>query len=219
MKKLLLFSCVVVLSLVATAQEKLTEGVITTKQTISTDNPQMQAQLDAMGEMVSTTYFKGSNSRVEMNNPMSGPMTIISSQDKMKSLTLMDNPMIGKKYNIQDVEVTPEMEENIKIEDGTATKTVLGYECKEKIITVNQDGSEIKMSMFITDEIVPVMTQQTAMLSKKIQGYPMYMVMNMNQQGMAMTVTMEVTNIEKTSVSDDKFDMTPPEGYTEMKGM
>ncbi|MBO3117157.1 DUF4412 domain-containing protein [Winogradskyella sp. DF17] len=219
MKKILLLSCVVVLSLVATAQEKLTEGVITTKQTISSDNPQMQAQLDAMGDMMSKTFFKGNNSRVEMDNPMTGPMTVISSQEKMKTLTLMDNPMMGKKFAMQDVEVTPETLENVKVEDGSATKTILGYSCKEKIVTVNQDGTEVKMSMFVTDQIVPVMTQQTASLGDKINGYPLYMVINMSQQGMAMTITMEVTDIDKSSVSDDKFDMTPPEGYTKMEGM
>lgn len=219
MKKILLLSCVVVLSLIASAQEKLTEGVITTKQTISSDNPQMQAQLDAMGDMMSKTFFKGNNSRVEMDNPMTGPMTVISNQEKMKTLTLMDNPMMGKKFAMQDVEVTPETLKNVQVEDGSATKTILGYDCKEKIVTVNQDGTEVKMSMFVTDQIVPVMTQQTASLGDKINGYPLYMIINMSQQGMAMTITMEVTDIDKSSVSDDKFDMTPPEGYTKMEGM
>jgi hypothetical protein len=220
MKKLILLSLAVVFSLVATAQDKITEGVITTKQTLSTDNAQMQATFDQMGDMMATTYFKGTKSRVEMSNPMSGDMVVISDQDKMQSLTLMDSPMMGgKKFMLQTVEVTPEMLENISVEEGSATKTILGYECKEKIVTMVQDGVEVKMSMFTTDEIVPVMTQQTSMLGDKISGYPMFMVMNMNQQGMAMTMTMEVMKLDKTSVSDDKFNMTPPEGYTKMEGM
>lgn len=219
MKRIFVFSLALLFGLVITAQEKLSEGVITSTQKMSTDNPQMQAQLDAMGTMTTTTYFKGSNSRVEMNNPMTGPMVIISNQDKMQTLTLMDNPTMGKKFMLQTVEITPETLENITIEDGTASKTVLGYDCKEKIVTVNQDGVELKMSMFITDKIVPVMTQTTSMLGDKINGYPLYMVMDMNQQGMAMTITIEVTNIDKSAITDDKFKLTPPEGYTEMSGM
>ncbi len=37
--------------------------------------------------------------------------------------------------------------------------------------------------------------------------------MNMNQMGMDMTMTMEVTAVNGEAVSADKFDMTPPEGY------
>lgn len=219
MKKLLVLSVVVCFTLVSTAQEKLTEGVITTKQSISTDNPQMQAQIDAMGEMTSKTFFKGTNSRVESNNVMTGPMTIITSKEEMKSLTLMDNPMLGKKFVFQNITVTPESMENITVEDGEGTKTILGYDCKEKIVTMVQNGAEVKMSMFVTDAIAPVMTQQTSSLGDKIKGYPLYTVMNMTQQGMAMTVTMEVTEVNKATVADDKFDMTPPEGYTKMEGM
>lgn len=214
MRNILLFS-VLLISILGTAQEKLKEAIITSKQTISTDSPQMQARFDAMGETVSTTYIKGNNSRVEMNSPMTGPMVVITNGDKMKSLTLMDNPMAGKKFTIEDLELTPEMKDNIEVVDGNTTKTILGYECEEKIITMSQNGGEVKMTMFVTNKISPVKTQQTAMLDDQIKGYPLYKVINMKQSGMEMTITTEVTNIEATSVSDEKFELDVPEGYTE----
>ena len=57
MKKLLVL-LLAVFSLSTFAQEKISEGVITMKQTISSDDATVQAQLDMIGQMTSTTYFK-----------------------------------------------------------------------------------------------------------------------------------------------------------------
>ena len=51
------------------------------------------------------------------------------------------------------------------------------------------------------------------MMGADLKGYPLYLTMYMSQPGMNLTITQEVTEIKKESVSDDKFDMTPPEGY------
>lgn len=218
MKKLLLLSLAITFSVVAIAQEKITEGIITSKQTISSENPVVKAQMESMGEIIGITYFKGSKSRAEISNEMTGDITVISDAEKMKTLTLMDSAM-GKNYMAQSTELTEEQLDAIEITEGTETKTILGYDCKEQIITISQNGIEMKMIMFITKDIEPILTQQTAMLGDKIQGFPLYVEMTMNQQGIDMTITTEIIKIEKIAVSDDKFNMTPPEGYTELGGM
>ena len=218
MKKILALGLILTFNIVAVAQEKITEGIITTKQTISSENEAVKAQLESMGELKAITYFKGSKSRAEVSNQMTGNITVIADADEMKSLTLMDSGM-GKNYMIQSTDLSEEQLNAITISEGTETKTVMGYECKEQIVTVSQAGVEVKMRMFTTDKIAPIITQQTAMLGNKIKGFPMYITMSMNQQGMDMTITTEVTKIEKTAVAEDKFSMTPPEGYTELGGM
>ena len=74
----------------------------------------------------------------------------------------------------------------------------------------------MKMEMFITDQIEGVMTQQTAMLGSKVKGYPLFMVMTMNQMGAEIVITTEVTKMEAQPVDDGKFSLTPPEGYEKM---
>jgi hypothetical protein len=224
MKKILVFSLAVLLGMVTYAQEKLTEGKITMTQTMSTDNAQMQAMLDqTMGgkPMETVAYVKGNKSRSEVSNPMSGNIVTIFDMDKKEMLLLMDNAMLGKKYatTIITKEEEEKMKENTTIVKGTETKTILGYECTKQTVTVDQDGANMVMEMYITDKIAPVVSQQTSFLGNKLEGLPMYMVIKMNQQGMNMTITTEVTNIEKETVSDDKFSLTPPEGYTKMEGM
>ncbi|MCT4630824.1 DUF4412 domain-containing protein [Winogradskyella sp.] len=219
MKKILVLAVMSMFTFVVAAQEKIKEGIVTSKQTMTTDNEQMQAQFDAMGDMMSTIYFKGTKSRVELSNPMSGDVVVISDSEEMQTLTLMNNPMLGKKFMLQNVEVTPEMLENVKLEATDETKTIIGYECKLYHVTTTEQGVEVKMDMYVTEEIAPVMTQQTSVLGEKLKGFPLYMEMHVNQQGMSMVVKTEVTELKKETVSDDKFSMTPPEGYTKMEGM
>jgi len=211
-------------TLIATTQEKFNEGKITMSQTLSTDNEEMQAMLEQMmgGKLMETvSYVKGQKSRTEINNPMTGDLITISNMDENQMLLLMDNPMLGKKYSLTSLGTGEEgdINDDITIVEGTETKTILGYECKQHMVTIDQDGVKMEMEMYITDKIVPVMSQQTAMLGNKLKGFPMYMVLKMNQQGMAMTITTVVTQLNKESVADGIFTLTPPEGYTKMEGM
>ena len=73
------------------------------------------------------------------------------------------------------------------------------------------------MKMFVTDKIL-AQEQYGAMLGGKLKGFPMYMVVTVNQPGMGnMNITMEVTELKNEKVADSKFDMTIPEGYTKME--
>lgn len=213
MKKTLTLFLALSLSLIALAQEKITEGIMTTKQMITSDNEQMSAMFSSIGEMKGTTYFKNTKSRAEVSNPLTGDVTIIADADTQQMLMLM-NSQYGKIYTEQSTALTEEMSNSIKVEEGTETKTILGYECKEHTVTMKAEGQEVKMILYVTDKIAPIITQQTAMLGDKIKGFPMHIVMEMNQQGANMKITTEITELKKETVSDDKFDMTPPEGYT-----
>lgn len=223
MKKIFLLSLAFIMSFSVFAQETFKEGKLTMNQTITTNNEEMKGMIDQMfgGEpMQIVMYIKGNKSRSEVSNAMSGDVVSISDSESMQTLMLMDNPMIGKKYSKTALSEADEkeLEENVTITEGEGTKTILGYECKEQIIKVVQEGVEMEMTMYVTDKILPVMTQQTSMLGNKLNGFPMYMVMNMNQQGMDMIMTFEVVEMNKESVPDSKFDMTPPEGYSELQG-
>jgi hypothetical protein len=216
MKNILLFIAVVGFSYTSIAQEKFTEGEITMKQTMSSPNEQFNASLSAIGDMIMTTYVDGTKSRTESSNPMSGDVIVIIDGESNELLQLMDVPGLGKKYTSQKVEVTEEMSKNITVTEGTETKNVLGYDLKQYIININQDGTEMTMEMFITDKIQGVKTQQTAMLGDKVNGYPLYLIIKMNQMGAEIIIKSEVVKMEAKTVDDNKFSLTPPEGYEKM---
>jgi hypothetical protein len=215
MKKLLSILLLAV-TISTVAQDKFTEGVITMTQSMSSPNEQVKAQLDMMGDMITTTYVDGKKSRTESSSPMTGDITVIIDSESNELLQLMDIPGMGKKYTAQNMEITEEMMKNITVEEGAETKEILGYNCKQYVVTVKQQGTEMKMEMFITDQIEGVMTQQTAMLGSKVKGYPLFMVMTMNQMGAEIVITTEVTKMEAQPVDDGKFSLTPPEGYEKM---
>lgn len=217
MKKILVLVALT-FSVMVSAQKAITEGKITSKQTVSTDNEQMQAQLEMMGKMESITLFKGQSSRSEMDNPMAGNVVTIINSDKKEMLILMDNPALGKVYTKEDISLSKEDLENVTVTKGNETKTVLGYTCQKYTTAITKDGVKIEMVLYTT-EAIPVTSQQTTALGDKIKGFPLYAEMKMNQMGMDMTVTTEVTKIEPQSVSSELFNTTPPEGYKNMKGM
>jgi hypothetical protein len=216
MKKILLLA-ITLLSIASIAQEKFTEGIITMKQTMDSPNETVKAQLEMMGDMLTTTYLKGMKSRTESNSPMTGDIIVIIDSESKNMLQLMDIPGMGKKFLTQKMELTEEMINNITVTEGSETKNVLGYDLKHYIVTIAQEGAPIKMELFTTDKIDSVMTQQTAVLGDKIKGYPLYMVMTMTQMGAEMIVTSEVTEIKSEPVADGKLSLTPPEGYTEIQ--
>ncbi|WP_452596654.1 DUF4412 domain-containing protein [Pontimicrobium sp. MEBiC01747] len=203
------------LTVMVSAQKKITEGVIVSKQTMSSDNEQVKAQLEMMGAMETTTYFKNDKTRSELSNPMSGDVVTVSNAESV--LVLMDNPMLGKKYMLQNVKEAEKQVQDIQVTPGTETKTILGYECKQYTVVLKQDAGNVEMEMYTTEDI-PARSQQTSMVAEKVKGFPLYVVMKMSQMGTNMVITTEVTDIKKETVADDKFNMTPPEGYEKKDG-
>ena len=215
MKKTLFLSFALLLSISVSAQNKIEEGIMTTKQSMSSDNEQMNSQLQLMGDTNSTTYFKDDKSRSETSSPMTGDVTIVIDGTAKQMLMIMSNPQLGKKYSIQSAEPNEEDLAKISVKKGEETKTVLGYKCQQYIVTMEQNGQEVEMHMFTTDEILAV-SQNTTAMGGKVEGFPLYFVMKMNQMGSNIEIRSEVIKIDEVAVSDDKFNMTPPEGYTKL---
>jgi hypothetical protein len=215
MKKILVL-LILVLSTNAIAQKKITEGVIKTKMTMSSENPQVNQQLSMMGDLMMTTYFKGNNSRSEMKNPMAGNNTTILNGDAKKLLALLDNPYLGKKYKEQSIDISKQDLDSIQVIANGKVKTILGYECKGYDVVVKLEGVENKMTLFTTDKITAI-NQNNAMLGEKSTGFPMYVVTSINQGGMVMQMTLEVTKVESEKVDDLLFKLDIPKGYTKME--
>ena len=218
MKKLVLLSLTLLLSIVAVAQEKIEEGIMTTKQSMSSDNELMNTQLQSMGDTNSVTYFKGDKSRSDISSPMTGDMSIVIDGTEKQMLMLMNQSSLGKKYVLQSTDPSNEDMDNVKVEKGNETKTILGYQCQQYMVTMKQDGKEVKMEMFTTNKISAI-SQNTTAMGDKVEGFPLYYVLKMNQMGATIEIISEVIKIDKESVPEDKFSMTPPEGYTKMEGM
>lgn len=130
----------------------------------------------------------------------------------------MDNAMIGKKYMESDISPSDEDLDQMSIEKTNETKTILGYECTKYNVTMSKNGADVKMEIYATDKLKAI-SQQAASFGKDFSGFPMYMSMAIEQQGMKMNMVIEVTEVKAEKVSDDKFSMTPPEGYSKTENL
>lgn len=211
MKKITLFALLLV-CLNLFAQENISEGIIVQKQTLSSTNEEMNTQLAMIGDMQTTTYFKLNKSRSEMSNPMAGETVTIMDSDKKEMLVLINNSQLGKKYVTKSLTTTEEELKNIVVVASDETKTILGYECKRFDLTSTNDGVETKLILFTTDKI-GALSEQLASFGDKISGFPMYLEINATQMGMDMKIKMEVIEVKKEKVSDEKFSVEVPEGY------
>ncbi len=203
-------------SLTSFSQKAIKEGVISMKITMSSPNDQINASLAMMGDMTTTTYFKGNKSYTYLKNPMSGESSTIIDNDKKEMLMLLDNPMLGKKYKKSAIDNPEEDLKNIDISETGDFKTILGYKCKGYNVVVKKDGKESKLTMYTTDKITAP-NQQNLAISKKIKGYPLYMSIEVKQGDIPINTVMEATEIKDEKIDDSKFNLTIPEGYTEMK--
>ena len=216
MKKILVLVIVFTLSFVGYSQDKINEGRVVIAQKMSSDNEQMNAQISMMGDTKTTTYFKSDKSRTEASSSMTGDMIVITDGTTNQMITYMNNPMLGKKYMKGSLLDTQVDSSKVSVTKGDKTKTILGYECQQYFLTAEVQGQAMEMELYTTNAIVAY-SQQTSAFSSEIKGFPLYSTINMSQMGMNITITSEVTEINKEAVEDDKFSMTILEGYEEMK--
>ncbi len=211
MKKIILL-IIVTFSLNVIAQDKVLEGILVSKQTFKSDNEQMSAQLAMLGEISSTTYFKGGKSRVDVSNPMSGETTVIIDNNKQEMVMMLNNPMLGKKYVSQSIKLSDEDLEKIIVTPKDDIKTVMGYVCKRYDVKTTKDGVTMNVKIYTTNKI-DAPSQQNASFGDKLKGFPLYIEMSVNQMGTEMVIITEVTEFKKEKVDDAKFDTAVPEGY------
>ncbi|RSK40605.1 hypothetical protein [Mangrovimonas spongiae] len=218
MKRLALYLFVSVFCASLVAQEKITEGVMSSTIKLSSSNSQMNSQFAMIGDISSVTYFKGNKTRTEAANPMTGTSTVIIDNATKKMLAYVNNAAMGKKYMQDSIQPSEDELKNVTVEKGTETKTILGYTCQQYFANLKEDGATVNMELYTTDKL-PAVSDKTAVLGGKVKGYPLYLKMEAQNNGMDMIMTTEVTEIKQETVAEDKFNMTPPEGYTKTNNL
>ena len=121
----------------------------------------------------------------------------------------MNNPMAGKKYMTQSM--GEKTDENTSVEETKETKKLLGYDCKKYIVKTKAQGTDATMILYVAEDLVNFDSQ--TQFGGKIKGMPLLTEVTAMQMGAEIKVKKEVSEIKKEKVSDDKFDMTIPEGY------
>lgn len=208
MKFILFITSLLFLATTAVAQ---TEATIEYKIEMSTDNPEVEAQLAMMEGSTMKMYMKDGNVRNETS--MGGFMktTNITNAESKETLMLIDG-MMGKyaaKMKMDDLEEdADDTEEELDIELVDETKEVAGYTCKKAII-YDAAGNE---NVFWYTEEIEAPKNGGKYMKEGIPG--MALEFSVVQPQISMTFTATEFS-KKVKNPKEKFDMSIPEGFTE----
>lgn len=208
-----LFTLILMFSSVA-AFAQMTEGHISYKIDISTDDPDMQMLIGMMQGSTMDVFFKDKMTRSEMKMGTMMTMTTITNETSKEVLMLMGG-MAGQNAIVTTLneidEQNPSKENPFIVTLVNETKVIEGYTCKKAILT-SEEGLE---SVFWYTQDIEVSKKGQSYLNDQVPGFPMQFELNNGP----MKMTMTVAKIEKSLEKDQKstlFDMSIPEGYKEM---
>lgn len=215
MIRIVIVLSIALLSLTASAQQEITEGVIKAKMTMTSNDEAMNTQFTMLGEVPMTFYVKNQKSRTEQLSQMIGNSIGIVDAKAKKLLLLMDNPM-GKKYDLKEINHSKEDLKNITVTETGDSKTIAGYKCKGYNIEVIKNGMTSKMIIYTTDKI-KAPTKNTLELGGKLKGFPMHTTVYLGEGDSQITVTIVSVSATAEKVDDSKFDMTIPKGFSKLE--
>jgi GLPGLI family protein len=211
MKKILL-SIVLAATTAFTLTAQQTEGHISYKIDVSTDNPDMQMAIGMMQGSTMDIYFKEKNTRAEMKMGSMMSVTTISNEDSGDILMLMSG-MVGQnaiRTSMKEMEEKKSEQPKYDVTLVNETKEISGYTCKKAILT-DEEGNE---SIFWYTEDIVVSKKGQSYLNEQVPGFPMQY--DLNNGGLKMTMTVVTFDKKLDKKSSSLFEMKIPEGYKEM---
>jgi GLPGLI family protein len=192
---------------------QITEGHITFKLEMTSDNPEMQAAAAMLQGSLLDIYFVDKSTRSEMK--MGSMMNVTSvTNEKSGDVLMLMSGMVGFnaiKTTIRELEdgqgELPKMDISLVEEK----KDILGYPCKKAILTDDQ-GTE---SVFWYTESIQASKKGQSYLNDKVPGFPLEY--DISNSGIKMTLTAtSVIDALKKKEKDELFKMDIPEGYKQM---
>ena len=211
MKKLILFALVILLTVSGWSQ--VTEGHISYKIDLTSDNPDMQSALSMMQGSMLDIYFMGASTRAEMKMGSMMNVTSITNEKSGDVLMLMSG-MIGFnaiKTTLRELEAQSQEVPKVDILLTDEKKEILGFVCKKAMLT-DEQGNE--STFWYTEEIIASKKGQNY-LNDKVPGFPLEY--DINNTGFKMTmIASSVVKTLKKNERNELFNLTVPEGYKEM---
>lgn len=200
----------------------LDEGVITMEITdVSSDNEQVEAQMQMMKGSQTEYHFNADNSLVKMN--MMGGMinmtfhTDNTSEDMTMLFDMMGNKMMvestkAEREESQDEDALDAMKGLKVVYDENDTKEILGYKCVKANIS-NPEGEEdegMAFTMYIARDIKASANMIQGLSEIELEGFPLAYELITPQ----MTMSMEAKDLKK-EVSAEAFKLETG-GYQKM---
>lgn len=210
MKNFLKFMMVaaIIMGMSAAVTAKDFKGIITYK--ISYPGTEMDPSMEAMMPKMATMSIRDNLYKMEISMGQMGSQVQITNADDKTVTTCMN--MMGQKFyyieTLEDLRKNKPDPDKIKVEITNETKEIAGYMCTKAIVTQNDNGEELKFSIFYTEEIGNPEMNFDNPLFEKIPGAMLEFEI---ETGRDQRMKMEAISVKKTNISDAEFEV--PEGY------
>lgn len=215
-----ILSCTLFAFVVAPVTAQDFEGVVT-----------MSMNIPNMGMAVEMTHTaKAGKVRSEVNMMGQQMITVIDSEAGT-GLVLMPAMQAYMRMDLKEAMANANQGQEDQlpsIEATGQTETIAGHQCEHYNVTVNQNVMDMcvakdlgffsgSMGMGGGQSVGGLQGANSDVWRELFEDgfFPLSISMTQN----AMQISMQVTNIERRSVSDDLFNLEIPDGYTEMPGV
>lgn len=213
MKSIFLFICAILLTSMSFAQ--ITEGSVTYKMDMSSDDPQMAGQMSMFQGSNMSMAFNKEFSRLELNMGMLMTMTTVVNNKKETGIMLMSG-LLGKKAikmtkkDIKASEVKDPKDLKVEVKPTDETKVILGYTCRKYVVSMDND---VEVNYWTTGDIVAPKNKNKYMITE-VEGFPLEF--ETSTMGIKMSFTAsDFKSSLKGMDTKTMFDMSIPEGYEE----
>lgn len=177
---------------------------------VDADDPNVAGFLAGMRGSTQDIYFNQDMQKV-VSSMMGGMMTttIVSDMSKKESRTYMD--VMGQKYLVRNPLSDADADDDTEVViDPSKTKKIAGYTCKyAKIMPKSDDGQNVMVEMYFTEDIQLVGSVSGQVNTKGIKGAPLEM--SVSAQGFKMKYE---TKKILDKLGKDPF--TEPKGFKEV---
>lgn len=207
MKKLSILFLISCLSVISFSQTK--EGHIIYDIEMSSDNPDVQAQIGMFQGSKMELYFKDKQTRSEMNMGTLMNNTVITDASADQMVMLFSGAMgnMGYTSNISSQEKQNSESKDVNIKLVSDTKVILGYTCK-KALLIDSDGNE---STIWYSEQLNFDKSGQSLFNKSVPGMALEFELINSGFKMTMKATKVETKLDKNT--DKLFSLLIPEGY------
>ncbi len=194
----------------------------TIKMTLKIDG--LPPEYAGFGEQEMVNYMKGELYKNETTSMMGSSSTCFDGK-MVTSISEQMDTKTGYTATKEELEAanTKEGQEKPKIEYGSETKKIAGYDCSKAVLTsISADGKENKVTVWVTDKIKTTAAKGRRTGGRGMQmdfgelkGYPLMIESAQNQNGMEMKVTITAIEVSTAPLADSFFTLNT-EGYTMM---
>ena len=174
----------------------------------TSDNPQIQAQMEMMKGSTTDIYYKGKES-LTVNNMMGGMVNVkmkLNEEGMKMAFDMMGQkilvPMSKAEMEKMKMEGDNPMSELDITYDKNDTKEIAGFTCY-KMVASPVTNPEIKIEAYITEEIKTNAALIQGVDMDQFNGYPLEIVANMGQVTMTTTAKSYNNTVDASALNLD----------------